>query len=132
MASIDTHKTHSISWVDLAAADLAAGIEWYGGLFGWNTFNDGKTPYTIFMVGGSPVAGVMQIRRNGGNARWSTYVTVEDADATVAKVTAAGGNVFQQPFEISGRSSNGGDRRSRRCRDLFDRRDGRQRHETHG
>ncbi|MFW2383554.1 MAG: VOC family protein [Acidimicrobiales bacterium] len=104
MASIDTHKTHSISWVDLAATDLDAACQWYGGLFGWTTFNDGETPYSIFMMNGSPVAGVMQMRpeMEGMPQVWSTYVTVDDADATIAKATEAGGSVVQQPFEVPG------------------------------
>lgn len=104
MPAIDTHKTHTISWVDLAASDLDAAIEWYRGLFGWTTFNDGETPYHIFMVGESPVAGVMQMRpeMEGMPPVWSTYVAVDDADATIGKVTEAGGTVFQQPFEVPG------------------------------
>jgi hypothetical protein len=31
---------------------------------------------------------------------WLTYVNVDDADATVAKVTAAGGTVFMEPMDV--------------------------------
>ncbi len=104
MASIDVHKNHSISWVDLAASDLDAAVEWYRGLFGWSTFNDGETPYTIFMVGEAPVAGVLQIRpeMEGMPSVWSVYVAVENADATIAKTAEAGGAVVRQPFDVPG------------------------------
>ncbi|NNE96340.1 MAG: VOC family protein [Acidimicrobiales bacterium] len=104
MVAIDTHKTHNISWVDLAAKDVDESIKWYSGLFGWDTFNDGETDYHIFMMGESPVGGVMQMRPGMEDMPqvWSTYVTVEDADATVAEVKEAGGAVFQEPFEIPG------------------------------
>ena len=89
---------------DLAARDVAAATEFYNGLFGWNTFNDGETPYTIFQVGEAPVAGVMELSPEMGDMPpvWSAYVNVVDADATVAKVTEAGGMVMQPPFEIPG------------------------------
>lgn len=102
MVSIETHQNHTISWVDLAAKDLDAAVEFYQGLFGWNTFNDGTTPYTIFQVGEDPVAGVMQISPEmaGMPPVWSTYISVADCAATIESVTAAGGSVFQPPFEI--------------------------------
>ncbi len=104
MPAIDTHKPHSISWVDLAAADIDSASKFYEGLFGWTTFNDGETPYSIFMVGDSAVAGVMELSPEMGDMPpvWSTYVSVVDADATIAAVTNAGGAVFQEPFEIPG------------------------------
>jgi len=102
MVSIDTHPNHTISWVDLAAKDVDEAVAFYQGLFGWNTFNDGTTPYTIFQVGEAPVAGVMQISPEmaGMPPVWSTYIAVENADATIEAVTAAGGSVFQPPFDI--------------------------------
>lgn len=102
MVSYDVHPAHTISWVDLAATDLDAATEFYSGLFGWNTFTDGETPYTIFMVGEAAVAGVMAITPEMGEMPpvWSTYVNVDDADATIAATTAAGGSVFQEPFDI--------------------------------
>ena len=102
MVTIETSATHSISWVDLATNDLDGSLTFYKGLFGWNTFNDGETPYTIFQVGEAAVAGVMEITSEmaGMPPVWSTYVTVEDAGATAAAATAAGGSVFQEPFDI--------------------------------
>jgi len=104
MVKIDTHPTNNISWVDLAAKDVDAAIKFYSGLFGWTTFNDGETPYHIFQSGGEAVAGVMALTPEMGEMPpvWSTYVNVEDADATIAAVTAAGGSVLQPPFEIPG------------------------------
>lgn len=104
MVSIDTHPLHNISWVDLASKDVDAAIEFYSGLFGWTTFNDGETPYSIFMAGDKPVGGIMGMTPEMGEmpAVWSTYVNVEDADAIIAAATAAGGSVYQPPFDIPG------------------------------
>jgi len=104
MVSYDAHPAHTISWVDLATSDHDGAVEFYTGLFAWNTFNDGETPYTIFQVGDDAVAGVMALTPEMGEmpSVWSTYVNVDDADATLAKVTEAGGAVLQPPFEIPG------------------------------
>lgn len=102
MVSIDTHAIHAISWVDLAAKDLDAAIGFYGGLFGWGSVSGGEVPYTILTAGDKPVAGAMALTPEMGEMPpvWSTYVNVADADATIAAAKAAGGAVFQEPFEI--------------------------------
>ncbi len=104
MVSIDTHPTHNISWVDLAARELDPSIGFYTGLFGWTTFRDADTPYVIFQVEEAAVAGIMAITPEMGEMPpvWSTYITVDDADAIAAAVSDAGGAVLQPPFEIPG------------------------------
>ncbi|MEM7095907.1 MAG: VOC family protein [Actinomycetota bacterium] len=104
MVSIETHALHAISWVDLAARDVDAATEFYAGLFGWTSFNDGETPYFVFQADGRPVAGVMALTPEMGEMPpvWSIYVNVADADATCGAATAAGGVVVQAPFEIPG------------------------------
>jgi predicted enzyme related to lactoylglutathione lyase len=96
------------SWVDLATTDPAAAKAFYGALFGW-TFEDQPTddtanPYTLASLNGQNAAGVMtqtpEMRDAGAPSMWSTYVTVTDADATTAKVEAAGGSVFAPPFDV--------------------------------
>lgn len=102
MVKIDTHPINNICWVDLAATDVDAAIEFYKGLMGWTTFTDGVTGYHIFQVDGQAVGGVMGLTPEMGEMPpvWSTYVNVEDADATIAVAKAAGGSVLQEPFEI--------------------------------
>ena len=104
MVTTDTFAAHAISWVDLATRDVEAATAFYSGLFGWKTFNDGETPYTIFQVDDAPVAGVMALSPEMGDMPpvWSSYVNVADAGATVAKVAELGGMVMQPPFEIPG------------------------------
>jgi len=102
MVKVDTNPSHSIGWVDLAASDLDAARDFYAGLLGWTYFNDGETPYWMCMVGEHPVAGMMALTPEMGDMPpvWSTYVVVEDAQATIDAATAAGGTVFQPPFDI--------------------------------
>jgi len=102
MVKVTENPQHSIGWVDLATTDLEGARDFYGGLLGWTYFNDGETPYWMCMVDTSPVAGMMEMTPEMGEMPpvWSTYVVVDDVDATIAATTAAGGSVFQPPFDI--------------------------------
>ncbi len=102
MTRIDLHETHSISWVDLAAADLDGACDFYCGLMDWTTFQVDGSPYRMFMSGGEPVAGVMELTSEMGGMPpvWSVYVDVDDADESAAAAVSAGGSVAQPPFVI--------------------------------
>lgn len=82
-------------WVDVESPDPEAAQQFYGGLFGW-TFETvtppGAPPYAMARLDGADVAGV-----GPGKAGWSTYIAVDDVDATAAAVRAAGGTVTAQP-----------------------------------
>lgn len=101
------------SWIELATPDLAASKAFYAGLFGWDfddqPIGDGGT-YTMCEQAGKPVAGMMQAQE-GIPPAWSSFVTVADVDATVAKAAGAGGQVIQDPFDVldAGRMSVIGD-----------------------
>ncbi len=91
-------------WVDYASPDLDASIAFYAGLFGWDVpeaENSEQTGgYRQAMKGGKPVAGMMPLMQEGQPTVWSSYVSVEDADATVAKVKEAGGTVIAEPMDV--------------------------------
>lgn len=91
-------------WVDVATPDIEAAVSFYGGLFGWDIpepENAEQTGgYRQAMLRGKPVAGVMPLMQEGQPPVWSGYVSVEDADATAAKVTDAGGTVIAEPMDV--------------------------------
>jgi uncharacterized protein len=86
------------SWVDTDQRDPRAAQEFYGGLFGW-TFTTVSPPdapvYAIAALDGRDVAGIGQAQEAA--PAWNTYVAVDDADAVVARLTAAGGVVTDDP-----------------------------------
>lgn len=91
-------------WVDLGTPDIEAAVSFYGGLFGWST-PEGENAeqtggYRQAMLRDKPVAGVMPLMQEGQPPAWSTYISVEDADATAAKVRAAGGSVLAEPMDV--------------------------------
>jgi predicted enzyme related to lactoylglutathione lyase len=95
-------------WIDTEQPDVEAAAAFYGGLFGW-TFEDVMPPgapgrYLIAKLGGLDVAG---IGRGGAGTAWNTYVSVDDADAAVARLSAAGASVLSVPEDAGegGRSA---------------------------
>ena len=92
-------------WIDTTQPDPEAAVAFYSGLFGWE-FEDVMPPdspgrYFIARIRGGDVAAVASQPEGGAQpATWNTYVWVEDADETAAKVRAAGGTVLMEPDEV--------------------------------
>ncbi len=93
-------------WVDLMTRDTAKATEFYEGLFGW-THVDQPTPmgppYTQFFNDGELVCGMSPMMPGVPDevgAFWNSYVIVEDADATLAKVAEAGGTVSMPAMDV--------------------------------
>ena len=92
-------------WIDTTQPDPAAATEFYGALFGWE-FEDMMPPdspgrYFVARLNGGDVAAVgSQPEGAPPAATWNSYVWVEDADETAAKVRAAGGKVLTEPFDV--------------------------------
>src|SRR5690606_5065095 len=81
-------------------------IEFYEGLFGW-THVDQPTPmgppYTQFFKDGQLVCGLSPMMPGVPEevgAFWTSYVLVEDADATAAAAEAAGGTISMPPMDV--------------------------------
>ncbi len=92
-------------WVDTAQPDPEAAVSFYGDLFGW-TFED-RMPsssgghYFVAKLRGRDVAAVgSQPDPAPATPVWNTYVCVDSADATTAKVRDAGGSVLVEPFDL--------------------------------
>lgn len=88
-----------VVWNDLLTEDADAARRFYGGMFGW-TFDaaasrDGR-PYWLAKSGNAYVGGILSVAQPGDGTkltRWLPYVSVEDVDRALAKVTAGGGKV---------------------------------------
>ena len=108
-----TSYAHGVpSWIDLATPDPAGAKEFYAALFGWNYDDQPTDPepgpdtvqYTMADIDGHAAAGMMQLSaemaESGMPPVWTMYVSVDDIDATVAKVEPAGGSVMQPPMDV--------------------------------
>jgi uncharacterized protein len=104
MSERSSYEPGTPSWVDLGTPDIEAAAGFYSGLFGWDmpeSENAEQTGgYRQAMLRGKPVAGVMPLMQQGQPPAWSTYVSVADADATVAKAKEAGGTVLAEPMDV--------------------------------
>jgi uncharacterized protein len=92
-------------WVDTAQPDPRAALAFYDGLFGWQFEDtmpsDSPVRYFLARLRGRAVAAVGSV--TDGVPRtpvWNTYVWVDSADETAAKVRSAGGQVITPPFDI--------------------------------
>lgn len=92
-------------WIDLMTSDPAKAREFYTALFGW-TYDVGDVEkyggYIMAFKDGKSVAGLMQSDPNdsGYPDMWSTYLRVEDIDATFSAATAAGAVAFMPPMDV--------------------------------
>jgi len=102
----DGTRNGTISWVDLSTPDIEGAKVFYAELLGWEltTQSTDMGDYVVGSVGGRDVAGMMAQPDEvaGQPATWTAFVVVGDIEATLARVTEAGGSVLQPPFEIPG------------------------------
>lgn len=102
------HEPGTFSWADLATTDADGAKRFYGELFGWeavdNPIPDGGGTYTMLRVEGDDVAALYEqsaeMREQGVPPVWTSYVTVEDVDATAAKARELGATVHMDPFDV--------------------------------
>jgi predicted enzyme related to lactoylglutathione lyase len=103
MAERTSYAPGTPSWVDIGVPDTAAAASFYGELFGW-TFEPALEPeaggYGMFSLKGKHVAGLGPQQSAGMLPYWTVYVTVGDADASVAIAEANGAKVVVPPLDV--------------------------------
>jgi len=94
-------------WNELMTRDVAKAKAFYASVCGWTYQDmevDGMT-YTVAMAGEQPAGGIFDMsgpEHEGMPEHWGGYVAVPDADAAVEAAKAAGGEVLQAPFDVTG------------------------------
>lgn len=98
----------SFIWYELLTTDPDAAAAFYGDVIGW-TAQSADQPgvdYRIFSANGTAVAGHMALPHDAAEAEmrpgWLGYIGVDDVDAAVAKITAAGGSVHMPAMDLEG------------------------------
>jgi uncharacterized protein len=92
-------------WVDTSQPDPQAALPFYSGLFGWQ-FENVMPPgsggeYFVGYIRGGDAAAVGSVPEGAPPiATWNTYIWVDSADETAAKVRKAGGGVLTEPFDV--------------------------------
>jgi predicted enzyme related to lactoylglutathione lyase len=103
MSERDSYEHGTPSWADHSSPDPEGAARFYGELFGWET-EDVMPPgsdasYYMARLRGRDVA-ALSGQMSPAPVVWTTYITVDDADATAAKVRDAGGQVLAEPFDV--------------------------------
>jgi uncharacterized protein len=105
MAAFERYIPGVPCWVDTSQPDPEAAVRFYSGLFGWE-FEDvmpagAPGSYFVARLRGADVAAVASLPDRAPRvAAWNTYVWVQSADETTSKVTAAGGTILSEPFDV--------------------------------
>ena len=90
-------------WADLSADDLGRARAFYSGLLGWN-IPPGPAEmggYSIADVAGRAVAGIgPKMGAPDAPVAWTTHLATDDADGSAARITAAGGQLLMEPFDV--------------------------------
>ncbi len=107
-----TNGPGALTWNELGTRDIEGAKAFYGAVFGWEADEHelqradggpGPAIYVEWLLDGRDVGGMMDISGvlpAEVPAHWLVYFGVEDTDAAVEKVKAAGGEVRFGPVDI--------------------------------
>jgi predicted enzyme related to lactoylglutathione lyase len=106
MGQRTSYTPGTFSWVDLSTPDAAAARAFYGRVFGWEAEQEHAVEgtgdpgaYTLFRRDGAAVAGLSE-SAGADPPRWTSYVTVADADAAAARAGELGGRVVEAARDV--------------------------------
>lgn len=94
----------AFSWFQLLTPDPGASARWYAEVFGW-TVEEQAQPmgaYFVVKIGDVGFGGITAPFSDRMPPHWQGYVTVDDADATAARVAKEGGSVMMPPTDVPG------------------------------
>ena len=89
-------------WIDYGAADLDAAKAFYTDILGW-TYTGGESEYGGYLtarIGDRAAAGLAPQMDPSDPPRWTTYMATDDADATAARISEAGGTIVVAPMDV--------------------------------
>jgi predicted enzyme related to lactoylglutathione lyase len=104
-ATSATKSRGNFAWYELMTTNPAAAATFYGTVVGWGTTDIGspEMPYSTFNIDGVGVAGLMDLPKGAGPIpAWVGYIHVDNTDAYVEKVVAAGGKIIRPATDVPG------------------------------
>ena len=102
MGERTSYAPGTFCWTDLGTTDPEGAVAFYSGLFGWEAEPvPDAGGYTLMRRGGADVCGVYGVERGPGVIpAWTSWVCVEDADATVARATELGAATVRDALDV--------------------------------
>jgi len=100
-----THPHGNFCWLELSTTDAEAAKKFYTSVFGWSYVDNPMGPdavYTMINLDGKGVGALYKKgpEQQGTPPNWMTYVSVANADETVAKARELGGNPMMDAFDV--------------------------------
>src|ERR1700750_777123 len=103
MGERTSYTPGTFSWADLEASDPDAAKAFYTAIFAWEyddlPVGEGQV-YSMAKRDGKVVGALGRSGQRDQPPHWNTYVSVEDADASTARVKELGGTVISEPFDV--------------------------------
>jgi predicted enzyme related to lactoylglutathione lyase len=102
-------ETGDVSWHELATTDWEGAFDYYADLFGWEKqeamdMGEGNM-YQMYGLGEKMLGGMYNKSADQpGPPAWLYYISIDDLDATVARVKKDGGKIVVEPMEVPGGS----------------------------
>lgn len=104
------NEHHTWSWNELMTRDLESALPFYTSVFGWSYDAMDMGPGGTYHVisggdGGEGMGGLMAMPAEMPDMvpnHWAVYFMSHDLDATLAAITAAGGQIVMGPMDIPG------------------------------
>ncbi len=97
----------TFSWTDLTTPDQDGSKRFYTALFGWEADDrpvGESAVYSMMQLSGETVAAIspqpQQQRDAGAPPTWNSYITVESADAALARAAELSGQVHADAFDV--------------------------------
>lgn len=108
-----TNNHGDFIWYELLTTDADAAGDFYGKVVGWTSTSSGQPgmDYRFFSSGdgsdnkdgvGGYMAITPEMAAGGARPAWLGYICVNDVDASVTKLTAAGGSVLMPAMDLDG------------------------------
>lgn len=100
----ESHRHHSIDYVELTVTDLEQAKRFYAAAFGWQ-FNDYGPDYAGIqnpLGGAAPEVGGLRLDKETRSGGPLVLLYSADLDQTLSAVADAGGTVVSGPYEFPG------------------------------
>jgi uncharacterized protein len=98
-------QTGRVGWHELFAIEPNKAFAFYQALFGWQNADSeigAEHSYRLFLAGSEAIGGMFAKSGAEASSFWLYYFNVDDIDAAMQRVNAAGGRIFDGPIEVPG------------------------------
>ena len=96
--------THGdLGWSELTTISAADALTFYAAIAGWESKGEPMPGYHVFGRGEEMLGGVTNAVGPDGTTKptgWMPYITVDDIDATLAKVEGLGGTILMPAVDL--------------------------------